>query len=314
MEKTSSSTEHPDLVVCVPTALLSDAIGQFPGRVTRLVWDLSGPPPTEHIDLLVLPVRQLARVEEALSVVRPRYIQAQSIGVDHLVPVIPRGSILANASSVHENATAELAVALLLAAQRSLPEFVLRQAQRLWLPAPSRGVDGLRITLLGYGGVGREVRRLLSGFDLSIRAVARRPRREDDVRVDGPEALEHVLAETDALLVCLPGGPETHRLVSADALAALPEGALVINVGRGSVIDMDALVSHVRRGRLRAALDVHDPEPLPPDHPLWQMPGAVITPHVGGATTSMSDRMGRLVRQQILRMLDGKAPINVVHS
>src|SRR5690606_16960532 len=94
--------------------------------------------------------------------------------------------------------------------------------------------------------------------------------------------------------------------------SALPDGALVVNVGRGSLIDTDALVDHVRRGRIRAALDVTDPEPLPEGHPLWSLPGALIVPHVGGASSAMRPRMARLVRRQIDRMLAGEPPLNVV--
>ncbi len=110
----------------------------------------------------------------------------------------------------------------------------------------------------------------------------------------------------------LPGGDATKNLVDDAFLSALPDGALVVNVGRGSLVDTEALVDHVGRGRIRAALDVTDPEPLPEGHALWSLPGVLITPHVGGASSAMRPRVAKLVRTQIERLVAGEPPLNVV--
>ena len=132
--------------------------------------------------------------------------------------------------------------------------------------------------------------------------------------VHGVERLLELLPHAEIVIATLPGGASTHRLIDAEALAALPDGALVVNVGRGPLIDTDALVAELERGRLRAALDVTDPEPLPADHPLWSLPGALIVPHVGGNSSAMLPRTVRLIRAQIERMLAGEPPLNVVYE
>ena len=130
--------------------------------------------------------------------------------------------------------------------------------------------------------------------------------------VHAVDELPELLGSAEIVMVSLPGGDETRHIVDEAFLAALPDDALVVNVGRGPLIDTDALLEHVTRGRIRAALDVTDPEPLPADHPLWSAPGVLISPHVGGASTAMQPRIARLVSTQIERMLAGEAPLNVV--
>jgi phosphoglycerate dehydrogenase-like enzyme len=114
------------------------------------------------------------------------------------------------------------------------------------------------------------------------------------------------------VVLTLPGGAATKNIVDDAFLSALPDGALVVNVGRGSLIDTEALVDHVGRGRIRAALDVTEPEPLPEGHALWSLPGVLITPHVGGASSAMRPRVAKLVRTQIERLAAGEPPLNVV--
>src|SRR5699024_2207322 len=138
-----------------------------------------------------------------------------------------------------------------------------------------------RIVMLGYGGVAKGIAARLSGFEAELVAVASRAREEDGIRVHAIGDLADLLPTAEILVNVLPGGPETRRLIDDAALSALPDGALVVNVGRGSTFDTDALVDHVSRGRIRMASDVFDPEPLPEDHPLWTLPNTLITPHVG---------------------------------
>src|SRR5690606_16065286 len=150
--------------------------------------------------------------------------------------------------------------------------------------------------------------RRLEAFEVDVVPVASRARREDGVDVHGVDALPDLLPTVDAVVVTLPGGPGTHHLLDAPALAALPEGAVVVNVGRGTVVDTDALVAEVRAGRLRAALDVVDPEPLPEGHPLWGLPGVLISPHVGGASSATEPRLAALVRRQAQALRAGRTP------
>jgi phosphoglycerate dehydrogenase-like enzyme len=302
------------LIVSVPTEELAAALRpSFPG-VDILVWEMTSPSPRPEIDIVVPPYMSMSQVMPRLADVRTRLVQSQSIGYEGVADHLPPGHVFANASSVHETSTAELAVGLAIAAQRRLPTYVRAQDEARWAPEFSASLADRRVLLLGYGGVGKAVAGRLAPFEVELTIVASRARFEDGMPVHGVERLPELLPEAEIVVVTLPGGEATHHILDATALAALPDGALVVNVGRGPLVDTDALVAELEAGRLRAALDVTDPEPLPADHPLWSAPGALIVPHVGGASTAMKPRTVRLIRTQIERMLAGEPPINVVHE
>jgi phosphoglycerate dehydrogenase-like enzyme len=305
-------TTATPLTVSVPTAQLRDDLGELPDGVEVVIWDMEDAAPRERFDMVVPPYMSMDGVIEALSSVEVGLVQSQSIGYDNVEGRLPDGIVFANASSVHETATAELAVALALAAQRRLPEFVRAQDRGEWIGGGAPGLADRRVTLLGFGGVGRAIAARLKPFEVELRAVASHGRLQDDVEVFPIGELAEVLAGTDILIASLPGGDATRHIIDDAALSALPDGALVVNVGRGPLVDTDALVDHVRRGRIRAALDVTDPEPLPAGHPLWSLEGALVVPHVGGATDAMRPRIARLVRRQIDRLRAGEEPLNVV--
>jgi phosphoglycerate dehydrogenase-like enzyme len=160
--------------------------------------------------------------------------------------------------------------------------------------------------------VGKAVEARLAGFEVEVTRVAARAREEAGVRVHGIDELPALLPDADIVVIGTPLTDATRHLVDDAFLSALPDGALVVNVARGAVADTDAVLDHARRGRLRFALDVSDPEPLPQGHPLFALPNVLISPHVGGATSAMLPRMARLLRRQIERMLAGEPPLNVV--
>lgn len=305
------TTETP-LIVSVPTAELYDDVQPLPDGVELVVWDMKDAAPRERFDMVVPPYMSMDGVIEALSTVEVGLVQSQSIGYDNVEGRLPEGQVFANAASVHETATSELAVALALAAQRRLPDAVRAQDRGEWHGYVAPGLADARVTLLGFGGVGRAIAARLKPFEVDVRAVASHGRLQDEVEVFPLGKLYEVLADTDILIASLPGGDATRHVIDDRALSALPDGALVVNVGRGPLIDTDALVDHVRRGRIRAALDVTDPEPLPAGHPLWSLDGVLIAPHVGGATDAMRPRIARLVRRQIMRLRAGEEPVNVV--
>lgn len=300
------------MTVTVPTERLAADLGELPDGVEVLVWPMTEPPPRPRIDIVVPPYMSMARVLSMLEGVEVGLVQGQSIGYEGVEDLLPDGLTFANAASVHETSTAELAIALALAAQRRVPAFVRAQGEERWAPEFAESLADRRVLLLGYGGVGKAVAARLAGFEVELTAVASRARDEDGVPVHGVDELPELLPEAEIVIVSLPGGESTRHIVDDAFLAALPDGALLVNVGRGSLVDTDALVAHAGRGRIRAALDVTDPEPLPEGHPLWSLPGVLIVPHVGGASTAMQPRIARLVRRQIDRMLAGKPPLNVV--
>ncbi|MGF6824219.1 phosphoglycerate dehydrogenase-like enzyme [Microbacterium sp. ZKA21] len=307
------------LVVTVPTARLADDIAPIPAGVEVLVWDMQGPAPREHLDIVVPPYMNTGEALGALAGVDVDLVQGQMIGYESVIDKIPAGARFANAATVHETATGEQALALALAAQRRIPEFVRSQDRGAWERLWSPGLADRRVLLIGFGGVGQAVAARLAGFEVDLTVVARSARTvEHDslgtVDVHAIEELPALLPDAEIVILGLPYTPETRHVIDDAALSALPDGALIVNVGRGGLVDTDALVDHARRGRIRAAIDVVDPEPLPDGHPLWSLDGILIAPHVGGSSDAMHPRIARVVRTQIERMRAGEPPINLVRG
>lgn len=297
--------------VSVPSARLAEDLSDIDGADV-FVWKMDAASPRPRIDIVVPPYMSgqdpLARLEG----VEVGLVQGQAIGYEGIEDRVPAGTVFANATTVHEAATAELAVALTLTAQRGIDRFVRAQEKGDWAPFQATGLADRRILVLGYGGVGKAIAARLAPFEVDLVPVASRARDEDGIHIHGADELPDLLPGVDIVVTSLPGGDQTRHIIDDAFLAALPDGALVVNVGRGSLIDTDALVAHIRSRGIRAALDVTDPEPLPADHPLWTLDGVVIAPHVGGATDAMHPRIVRLLRRQIGHLLAGEEPENVV--
>jgi phosphoglycerate dehydrogenase-like enzyme len=296
------------LRVSLPGTELAGALGGLPAGVELLRWDLSGPAPVPEIDLVVLPYRPGSAHLRPLAGVRTRLVQAQYLGYDGVAEALPPGHVYANARGVHETSTAELALALLLAAQRGIPDFVrdagVRRSEPQWYPS----LADRRVLVLGQGGVGRAIEQRLAPFEVELVRVARTAREG----VHGIGELPALLPSCEVVVVGVPLTEQTVHLVDAAFLAALPDGAIVVNVARGRVADTAAILREARTGRLRFALDVTDPEPLPVDHELFRLPDVLISPHAGGMSSAMLPRVARLVRRQIDLLLTGAEPANVV--
>lgn len=301
------------LVVSLPGETLRAALGEVPEGVELVRWDLDGAAPAEHLDLVVPPYMDGPGRLGRLAGVTTRLVQSQSIGYDGVADHLPPGHTFANAASVHETSTAELAVALTLAAQRGLPDFVRAASEGRWAPERHASLADRRVLLVGYGGVGRAIEERLDGFEVDVVRVASRARDDERGHVHGIDELPALLPSAEVVIVGVPLTAATEGLVDAGFLAALPDGALVVNIARGKVADTGAILAEASSGRLRFALDVTDPEPLPEGHPLFALPNVLISPHVGGATSAMMPRMARLVRRQIERMLREEEPLNVVY-
>ncbi len=303
----------PDpLLVSVPTPALLHALESSPDGVEAMLWDMSAPAPRDAIDVVVPPYMSDPRLLTRLEGVRTRLVQSQSIGYDGVAQALPAGMSFANAASVHETSTAELALALVLAAQRGIPDFVRAAATGRWASRRYESLADRRVLIVGYGNVGAAIEARLAPFEVEVLRVASRARRDDRGVIHGTDALPGLLPTVDIVIVVVPLREETRHLVGAGFLASMPDGALLVNVARGPVVDTDALLAEVASGRLRAALDVTDPEPLPADHPLWSLPNALISPHVGGNSSAMGPRFLRLLRRQIDALRDGREPENIV--
>ncbi|WP_104131846.1 2-hydroxyacid dehydrogenase [Cryobacterium sp. M91] len=300
------------LRVSLPDPDLRAALGELPDGVEVIEWAMEGPAPIPEIDLVVTPYMGAANRVAHLAGVRTRLVQSQSIGYDGIDTLLPAGHVFANAASVHETSTAELTLALILASQRGIDDFVRAAERGEWAPAQHASLADRTVLLLGYGGVGHAIETRLLAFETTVIRVARTARTDERGTIYGFESLPELLSRADIVAVGVPLTPETTGMVDDAFLSLMPGGALLVNIARGPVADTEALLAHATSGRIRLALDVTDPEPLPAGHPLFALPNVIISPHVGGASSAMLPRMALLVRQQIERMLRGETPINVV--
>ena len=296
------------LLVALPDSdMLARLTPRVPDGVDLVVWNYGNPAPERAFDLFVSPYMVgYAALGELAGLVR--HVQIQSLGYDGAGDNLPDGITLSNAIGVHEGPTAEMAMTLILASQRGWPEVGRQQVAEHWSRATYPGLIGARVLLIGVGGIGGEFEKRIANFDVELTRVGRTAR-------DGIHAiteLPELLPNADIVVIAIPYNPETRHLVDSDFLDQLPEGALVVNVSRGPIVDTDALVAHLRTGAIRAALDVVDPEPLPDGHPLWSLPGSLISPHMGGAVKSMNSRVDPLVLSHIDRLLAGEQPAHIV--
>lgn len=300
-------------VISLPSRI-ADLVGEVPG-VEFVTWDMQGEPPREDIEVICAPPWDYPKLRDLAEHPRLRGVVLSSAGYEHAVPFLPPGVTLSNAVGVHDTATAELALALAVAAQRDLPAFVRAQAAGTWLPQDvNRSLADSRVLMVGYGGIGRALTRRLLACEAPVTAVASRPRDGDDLveAVHGIEELDALLPEADIVVLAVPLSDRTRGLLDARRLALLPDDALVVNVGRGPLVDTDALVAECDGGRLRAALDVTDPEPLSEGHPLWSLPNVLISPHRGGASTAFPRRHAAYLRRQIEGFVETGRLENVV--
>lgn len=239
---------------------------------------------------------------------RLKVVQTLTAGVDHIRSQVPDGVLLCNGRGIHNASTAELALTLTLASLRGIPGFVDDQHAERWNQDWRSSLADKTVLIVGYGDIGRDVDRRLLPFEVDVLRVARTARDGVHVLADLPD----LLPRADVVVLIIPGTSETKGLVDATFLGSMKQGALLVNVARGSVVVTDDLVAALEAGHVHAALDVTDPEPLPPGHPLWSAPHVLITPHVGGATPAMWPRAYRLVREQLQRFAVGSPVENVM--
>jgi phosphoglycerate dehydrogenase-like enzyme len=299
------------ITVLVPdddgVAALSEVAGVRPVR-----YSLDEPLPAEAAEAEVLiPGARAADVLPLLEKTpRLRLIQLLSAGAEDWTGVLPEGVLLSTCRGAHGGSTAEWVMAVLLSWCRRLPEFAEAQRARRWSRLVSDTLQGKRVLIVGAGDLGQQLRRRLEPFDAWVTMVGLSAR--DDIH--GVEKLPALLPEADVVVVLVPLTTRTRGMVDAKFLASLPDGALLVNASRGPVVDTAALLAELESGRLEAALDVTDPEPLPEDHPLWGLPNVVITPHVGGAVVDARRRSYVVAAAEIGRYVRGELPNNLVRG
>ncbi len=269
-------------------------------------------PIVQHPDEVVFYVPGYMGPQEDLALMSRmpnlQVVQLLTAGYDNALAHLPSGVTLCNAGGVHDASTAELAVGLILASQRGLDDFARAMPQGTWLYARREALADKRVLIVGAGGIGRALQARLEPFEAEVTLVGRTAR--DDVHAVAD--LPALLPASDIVILAVPLDASTRGMVDTAFLARMADRALVVNVSRGPVVDTDALTEQVASGRIRAALDVTDPEPLPSGHPLWTLPGVLISPHVGGNTSAFLPRAHRLVAEQLERFARGEPIAHVV--
>lgn len=285
-----------------------------PGRapVELALWDLHSDPPI-RAELVVMPYMGAASMAYRLRDLEGlQVVQLLTAGYDDVLAQLPDGVTLANAGGVHDASTAELALGLTIASLRGIGDFARAQSDGVWLHAERPALADRRVVLIGAGGVGEAVAARFAPFEVSLTRVASRARDGAHGRVHGVDELPRLLPVHDVVVLAVPLTEATRRLVDAAFLAAMPDGALLVNVARGPVVDTDALLAELSTGRLRAALDVTDPEPLPDGHPLWAMPNCLITPHVANTPEMGLALLAARVTANVTAYLDGRELVGLV--
>lgn len=296
----------------IPDRADRDAVGELPGRVKLNLITCDGEPPEAILDAeFLVPDSENLRVLELLKrMSRLRVIQTLSAGVDWLLPVVPPGVTLCDAGGTRDVAVSEWVLAAILASTKTLGELRDCQREHTWKWRKSGELAGRTVMILGYGSIGVAVEARLAMFEVDLIRVARSAR----PGVRSVDELGSLLGLADIVVVLLPLTPATRGLLDRDLLGRLRPGALLVNAARGPIVDTGALVELLQAGRVRAALDVTDPEPLPPDHALWDAPGVLITPHFAGDTIGAERRAFALVGEQVRRYTRGERLANVVEE
>lgn len=250
----------------------------------------------------------LAGLTPVESMPNLRYLQMPNAGFDDAIAFRREGLDICNARGVHDISTAELALTLTLSSLRGIDDFVRAQPHGEWLQGPRPSLAYKRVGLVGYGSIGQTIAGLLAPFHVDLVPFSRSGR-------DGSKTmdqLDELLPTFDVVILIIPANPETIGLFDQRRLGLMKDGALLVNVARGVIVDTDALLAEVSTERIRVAIDVMDPEPLPSDHPLWRAPGVIISPHVGGNSSAFEPGMRALLKRQFERLAAGEEPNNIV--
>ncbi|MGW7007483.1 2-hydroxyacid dehydrogenase [Streptomyces sp. NPDC054933] len=286
-----------------PEYVYWDGEDEFPADPRDI--DFYVPPYMRGAEVATRPLRHGAR---------PRVVQTLTAGIDHVQDHVPPDAVLCNARGVHDASTAELAVTLTLASLRGIPRFVRGQDGEKWYAGMYPALADKTVVIVGYGSIGAAVEDRLAPFECRVVRVARSARETERGPVHAVAELPDLLPGADVVILVTPLTEQTRNLVDADFLARMPDGALLVNVARGAVVDTKALLGELESGRLCAALDVTEPEPLPAGHPLWHAPGALITPHVGGSSSAFPPRARRLLCEQLRLYITGEPLRNIISA
>ncbi len=289
--------------------VLPREIAEHVGRDDVVVWDGDPATPPGSTRFYVPSYMAGEWAFEAMRLMPDLEVcQLHTAGFEHALAHLPEGVTLCNAAGVHDASTAELAVGLILARLRRIDDMARAMPSGDFIHDRYDALADKRVVVVGAGGIGQALARRLEGFECEVVLVGRTAREGVRARAE----LDELVREADVVVIAVPLDDSTRGLVDGAFLARMRDGSLLVNVARGAIVDTDAILAEA--GRLSFALDVTDPEPLPPEHPLWRAPGVIISPHVGGNTTAFLPRIGRLVREQVERWESGSPLRNVIVS
>jgi phosphoglycerate dehydrogenase-like enzyme len=298
------------LIAWVENASGREAMGEPPAgwTVEPFPDDPASNPDVARVEFVVAGWPASKRLREVPSL---KVVQTRSAGVDWILEHVPEGVTLCSAKGARDPAMAEWVLWAILADVKATRTALEQQAAREWEHLDLRDLEGARVLILGHGSIGVAVEERLAPFGVAdIVRVARRAREG----VHGVEELEGLLPAADVVVNLLPATPRTKGLLDARMLGAMRHGALLVNAGRGATVDTAAVLEALEAGRIRAVLDVVDPEPLPADHPLWAAPNLILTPHSAGDTPGAERASWKLAGEQLRRYAAGEELINVVRE
>ncbi len=306
--------------ITVPTQEIADAVGDLGDGAQVVVWDPTTADAPEDLRestrIVCIPHYSGGRKVFSRFDALPNLavIQIPSAGYEHAIPFVPPGVALANARGVHDTRTAEFAIALALASQRMMPTWIENQERGAWNPQYfHRSLADRKALVVGYGSIGTAIGARLRALEVEVEGVARTARTAPDgTIVHAATDLLRLLPDAEVVFIITPYDSSTDKLVDAEFLAAMPDDALLVNVARGKIVDTEALIAECASGRLRAAVDVIDPEPLPTGHPAWSTPNLIVAPHVAGGAELTDRRYISLVRAQVESIRAGGDGVNVV--
>jgi len=237
-----------------------------------------------------------------------KFIQLLLAGYEDAIPFMRDELTLCNARGVHDFSTSELAVSLILAHYKDHREFAQSQSQGSWNHKTTGSTYGKEIAIIGAGSVAQRLKSMLAPFECKVTMFGQSAR-------DGVEAIstaQATVGKFDCVVLLVPLTASTQNLVDAAFLKGMKDGALLVNVARGPVVNTDALCAELASKRLFAALDVTDPEPLTNGHPLWSYENCTVIPHVGGDSTAFEPQARAFLAEQFKRIAQGKQPINII--
>jgi phosphoglycerate dehydrogenase-like enzyme len=306
-----------------------ELLADFPpeAEVVRLPRTIPSP---ISLDFWILP---FYRKDAASAFEQMRDVKvAQSLmaGVDWILPWLPKSVTLCDGRGIHDISASEWVMAAIMATMKRLPLYRDLQNERQWrgfatvtdgflnesgvargqYTVLSEDLAGKTVLIVGYGSIGEAIEARLAPFEVAVLRVARSAREQP--KVSAVSELDALLPLADVVVLIVPLTEETHGLIGAAQIARMKHGTLLVNAARGPVVDTGALVEALQQHRIRAAVDVTDPEPLPADHPLWTAPNCLITPHIGGSTPEFIHRAFRFAAGQVRRFIAGEPLKNIV--